>query len=325
MNERNRKLRLGLFVLGGVLLLLGTLFFLGMSDLFVRKAAVRTYFTESVQGLNVGSAVKYRGVPIGTVRRIAIRVADKLVQVDMDIELNHFVDNRSGQERQLYEFNKFFRQDLEQGLRCRLEYTGITGLRYIDFDYFAQPGMTLPEPPDKAEEMLYIPAVPSSFKDILNALGTSLERISRIRFEEISDELERGLSEVSGLLSDPALKSTISRVNEAAENLETTSRTLARVFDEARVNTLIETLQKNLDDINRLTNQLIEESRDAKFAESSSAFRDASNAVVEGQEDFNNTLDKLNRTLDAVKALTDYLSEDPSSVINGRKKPPVKP
>ena len=34
MNDRNQKLRIGMFVIGGVLLLLIMLFFFGMSDFF---------------------------------------------------------------------------------------------------------------------------------------------------------------------------------------------------------------------------------------------------------------------------------------------------
>lgn len=164
MNDRNQKLRIGMFVIGGVLLLLIMLFFFGMSDFFTHKVAVRTYFSESVQGLTVGSGVKYRGVPIGTVSKIAIRVSDKLVEVNMEIQLDHFVNVEGGRSRQLTEFDRFFRSELEQGMRCRLEYAGITGMRYIDFDYFATPGQELPEPPaGTGPGVLYIPAVPSSF------------------------------------------------------------------------------------------------------------------------------------------------------------------
>ncbi len=326
MDDRNRKLRLGLFVLGGLVLVLAMMFFLGLSDLFVRKAALRTYFSESVQGLTVGSAVKYRGVPIGNVTRISIRVVDKLVQVDMNIELDHFVDTNAGRAQQLDEFDRFFRTELEQGLRCRLEYAGVTGMRYIDFDYFATPGLSLPEAPIGMNNpsALYIPAVPSSFRDILNALGTSLERISRIRFEEISDGLERSLAELSGLLADPALKSTINRINDAAENLEAGSRTISRVFSEQKVNTLMDTLQTDLDGINALVKQLQEESRQAKLPESTGAFRDASRAIVNSQENINQTLEKLNRALDALSALAEYLTDDPSALINGRRKAPVE-
>lgn len=199
-------------------------------------------------------------------------------------------------------------------------------MRYIDFDYFATPGQTLPEPPAGMLEpgTLYIPAVPSPFRDILKAIGTSLDRISRIRFEEISDGLERSLSELSGLLGDPALKSTIVRINDAAENLELGSRTLSRVFSEERLNRLMTVLEEDLDNVNKLTGQLIRETRDAKLPESAAAFRDASNAISFSQDELANTLTKLNQTLDALTELADSLSADPSSIVSGKKKPQLK-
>ena len=319
-NDSFQKIKIGLFVIGGLALLIAILFFLGMTDIFTNKATV-----QSVQGLTVGSAVKYRGVPIGNVTKISIRVTDKLVQVDMAVELEHFVSGgEKGQQRS--DFRRFFQSELEQGMRCRLEYAGITGMRYIDFDYFATPGQTLPEPPAGMLEpgTLYIPAVPSPFRDILKAIGTSLDRISRIRFEEISDGLERSLSELSGLLGDPALKSTIVRINDAAENLELGSRTLSRVFSEERLNRLMTVLEEDLDNVNKLTGQLIRETRDAKLPESAAAFRDASNAISFSQDELANTLTKLNQTLDALTELADSLSADPSSIVSGKKKPQFK-
>ena len=321
-NDSFQKIKIGLFVIGGLALLIAILFFLGMTDIFTNKATVQTFFSESVQGLTVGSAVKYRGVPIGNVTKISIRVTDKLVQVDM---AEHFVSGgEKGQQRS--DFRRFFQSELEQGMRCRLEYAGITGMRYIDFDYFATPGQTLPEPPAGMLEpgTLYIPAVPSPFRDILKAIGTSLDRISRIRFEEISDGLERSLSELSGLLGDPALKSTIVRINDAAENLELGSRTLSRVFSEERLNRLMTVLEEDLDNVNKLTGQLIRETRDAKLPESAAAFRDASNAISFSQDELANTLTKLNQTLDALTELADSLSADPSSIVSGKKKPQFK-
>ena len=324
-NDSFQKIKIGLFVIGGLALLIAILFFLGMTDIFTNKATVQTFFSESVQGLTVGSAVKYRGVPIGNVTKISIRVTDKLVQVDMAVELEHFVSGgEKGQQRS--DFRRFFQSELEQGMRCRLEYAGITGMRYIDFDYFATPGQTLPEPPAGMLEpgTLYIPAVPSPFRDIQKAIGTSLDRISRIRFEEISDGLERSLSELSGLLGDPALKSTIVRINDAAENLELGSRTLSRVFSEERLNRLMTVLEEDLDNVNKLTGQLIRETRDAKLPESAAAFRDASNAISFSQDELANTLTKLNQTLDALTELADSLSADPSSIVSGKKKPQFK-
>ncbi len=324
-NDAKQKIKIGLFVIGGLTLLLATLFFLGMSDIFTRKVRVKTYFNESVQGLSVGSQVKYRGVPVGSVTRISIRVPDKMIQVDLAVEYEHFVAGRRGSNRKSAGFVRFIESELERGMRCRLEYTGITGMRYIDFDYYAAPGDMLPKPPKDADDddMLYIPSVPSPFKDILKALGTSLDRISRVRFEEISDGLERSLSELSGLLSDPALKSTIARINDASENLETSSRTMARVLGEERLNRVMNLLEADLKQINQLAEKLIENTEASKLPESSAAFRDASAAIVGTREELAGTLIKLNQTLDALTMMADTISSDPGSVVGGKKKPPV--
>jgi methyl-accepting chemotaxis protein len=131
------------------------------------------------------------------------------------------------------------------------------------------------------------------------------------------------LSELSQLLSDPALRSAIARINDAAENLESGSRTIAHVLDERRISELAETLQKNLTDINTLTNQILKDSKDARIGESSTAFRDAAVSVVDSQQQLANTLDKLDRTLDSIRALSDSLEDDPSSLLRGKQRKPI--
>ena len=64
MIEAN-KYKLGIFVLTGIGLLIAGLFLLGLAETFKPKINFITYFDESVQGLEVGAAVKFRGVTIG--------------------------------------------------------------------------------------------------------------------------------------------------------------------------------------------------------------------------------------------------------------------
>ena len=55
----------GLFMTAGLGLATLAVIWLGMTS-FLRKGELYvTYFDESVQGLNVDSPVKYRGVPVG--------------------------------------------------------------------------------------------------------------------------------------------------------------------------------------------------------------------------------------------------------------------
>ena len=83
MSNSNQKLKTGVFIVSGVLLLLAMLFFLGLSDIFVDKVKLITCFQESVQGLSVGSPVKYRGVQVGSVSEISIMMQEKTVWVTM--------------------------------------------------------------------------------------------------------------------------------------------------------------------------------------------------------------------------------------------------
>ena len=66
MNSTNYW-KLGAFVLGGIALAFAVLVWLGAGDWNRKTRTIVTYFDESVQGLEVGAALKFRGVPVGTV------------------------------------------------------------------------------------------------------------------------------------------------------------------------------------------------------------------------------------------------------------------
>ena len=317
MKDKEAKIRCGLFLVGGVLVLLLLLFLLGGRDLFVRKAAIRTAFVESVQGLSVGSAVKYRGAPVGSVSKITILVKQKIVQVDMEIELDSFGGT-------IDSFEIYFRSELKQGLRCRMEFLGITGMKFIDLDYFAKESDKLPEVPDFMGDpaAIYVPSVPSSFRDISQSLVTAVENISKIKFEELAEKIDRALTDVSTLLADPAIKSTIARINDAAANLEMTSSAVARSLDEKRILNLLEMLQTALKKWDLLVNTVTGEVNRAKLAESTESFRSAADSITESRREFANSLKKFNQLVDSIRMLTDYLEQDPNSIINGKKAAP---
>jgi paraquat-inducible protein B len=90
MNRQARALRVGAFVIaGGVLLVLAIAFVLG-GGLFKRQERALLRFSGSVQGLQIGSPVVFRGVRIGNVVAMTLSregVGDRpaiLVQADLD-------------------------------------------------------------------------------------------------------------------------------------------------------------------------------------------------------------------------------------------------
>ena len=68
MEKKSKHYKMGIFVLGSLFILTLFIFLLGARSLFESRVIVETYFDESVHGLDVGSAVKYRGVAIVNVK-----------------------------------------------------------------------------------------------------------------------------------------------------------------------------------------------------------------------------------------------------------------
>ena len=314
MSEKNQKLRIGIFIIIGTLLLLATLFFLGLSDIFIDKVQLVTRFRESVQGLTVGSPVKYRGVQVGTVSRISIMMQEKNVWVSMEIEPRFFRKmDKAG-------FQKAFRKELENGLACRLEFAGITGMKFIDLDYFRNADAALEIPADLPDDTaIYVASVPSAFQDFSSAVVNAMERLSKIRLEEISGEIERSLTSLNTLLADPAIKSTIARLNEAAANLESSTGAINQAVNEEKLINLLDELDRNLKSLNSLTTNLDKTSKAMKLPESTQALRDAADSIVESRKDLSETIIKFNRTVDAIRIFFDYIGHDPSAILKGKK------
>ena len=66
----SRYFKLGAFILAAIVVLVALLIVIGSGRFDRNRITMETYFNESVQGLDVGSKVKYRGVTIGEVTRI---------------------------------------------------------------------------------------------------------------------------------------------------------------------------------------------------------------------------------------------------------------
>src|SRR3982751_6964319 len=71
MSQRANFFKLGLFVIGAIVAGVAVLLIIGTGRWFTPRVKMETYFNESVQGLDIGSKMKYRGVVIGEVTRIS--------------------------------------------------------------------------------------------------------------------------------------------------------------------------------------------------------------------------------------------------------------
>src|SRR4051794_9636452 len=78
--SRGLYLRVGALVLAGLALAVGFILFFTANRLGSRNALYETYIRESVQGLEVGAPVRFRGVAIGRVVEVGLVSAEYRAQ-----------------------------------------------------------------------------------------------------------------------------------------------------------------------------------------------------------------------------------------------------
>ncbi|WP_197713980.1 MlaD family protein [Polynucleobacter necessarius] len=71
-NSNPNSFRLGVFILAGIGVLLAIILIFGSGQIFKKSFYVETYMKQSVNGLDAGAAVRFRGVKIGQVTLIGL-------------------------------------------------------------------------------------------------------------------------------------------------------------------------------------------------------------------------------------------------------------
>jgi len=91
-SETINRIRLGIFVTVGTILLVTGLYFLGnKKNMFSRSVYVHTYF-ENISGLRPGNNVRFSGIDIGTVDEIEIKSPQKiLVSMVIDAKVSDYI------------------------------------------------------------------------------------------------------------------------------------------------------------------------------------------------------------------------------------------
>jgi paraquat-inducible protein B len=289
----------GLFVLVGVALIGSCTVILGGRGLFKEPLLLETYFDESVQGLEVGSPVKLRGVQIGTISQIGfaeefysfatrqeelehgrkIRVLMKVVSPpETEISLEERIENLN--------------DSIEAGLRLRIATSGITGTSYVQAD-FVSPERYSPMEIPWTPEHLYIPSAPSTMATISSAAERIIDRLEELDVEQVIqdlDELLVSLNEAVGDLDVPALQ-----------------RDLSATLDEIRG--LVRNVEGRVDPIATGIEGTLGDAQEAlSIAAEDSPVR----------TDLARTLAELADAARSVRILADYLQQHPDALVYGK-------
>jgi phospholipid/cholesterol/gamma-HCH transport system substrate-binding protein len=271
----------------------------------------------SVNGVSQGADVKYQGVKIGTVIRITVN-PDDLRSVLLYIKIK-----------------KGF--PVKKDMRARLQYVGITGLRFVEISG----GKTEAENLEPGGRILTKKGLGEQAEDIVLNVDSVVEAINdmlnpenRKKVSLLIKNLEKGTAVISNLLEkkEKNLENSMENIDkitrelhQVATNLKQFTFYLTEVGKKVRAEK-VEKVVTHTDDLIQTLSQRLSEKEAGKLLADINTFvntatlsiRKIENRFHDLEGEINMTLVSLRESMENISRFTRELAEDPTILIRTR-------
>jgi len=327
MSARANYFKIGLFVLLGTAIAVTGLMALGAGSLLQKKFYAESYFEESVQGLDVGSPIKFRGVQIGRVETITLVGAEYATDKRYVLVRFSLYRDAIGALSQAA-VKRFVDSEVEKGLRVRLAFQGVTGAAYLEADYLEAeraPWLSI----DWQPAYPFLPSAPSTITRYSEAIDGILKNIEQIDIQAIGSGLERALTALNGVMAQARVGEVGQQAVQLLSELRTTNRRLERLVAgaETPVGRVLQELPETVHNLNRLTAQLNALAGDLpeNIAPLGSTLRRLNGLLAAEQQTIEETLDNFQQVSENLRDITDEARRYPAQMLLGAPPPPVEP
>lgn len=208
--KKTNPFLVGLFTLIGFTIIIVTVVWLGANEFFKSQSYYVTYFDTSVEGLTIGSPVKYQGVPVGIVNKIGVASDGKTIEVIMEIDP---------------------KIEISDSLRVKSAISGIAGGKFLQLHYPENPIMKRMYPkvkfelPERVKKKIL--SAPSDIEEIQIAANEVISNLKTLEIGTISDKTIEFLNSSTNFLdtathflSNKELYSTIKNLNSSTKSLK---------------------------------------------------------------------------------------------------------
>lgn len=318
MRKRISPTAIGAFVVASFAILLTAVIVVGSGRIFARPVRFICMFPGSLNGLKVGAPVKVRGVQIGSVAAIKLRLSpsegkirpgEKQYRLPVIIELDRSTLLAKGGSGEALGTTGY-EQLIQQGMRAQLNVDSLlTGLLYVDLD--VHPGT----PPDfvlePGGEYREIPTVPTDLAQIQQRLTKALDAFEKIDFDGLVNSIIEASNSIKSLTSSPELKATLESLKGTVANLNRTIVVARELLKNA--NARVGPVLADVRETSTETRNTMTETR-ATLLKLQQTLDPDSPLVVH----LNQTLESLQETSSSLGELADYLQRNPSAIVRGR-------
>ncbi|MGD0168707.1 MAG: MlaD family protein [Smithella sp.] len=307
MSVKSSKFLIGLFVIIGVLICAVIIIWVGASRVFMKGSLYSVYFDESVRGLQVDSAIKYRGVDIGKVQSIDVAPDYRLIEVIMKIELEG---------------------DLPKQTIAALKTAGITGIVFIELDRINSG--ELANSPKITFKPRY-PVIPSRRSEVSRFLADSdiiMQNVKEIDFKGISDQLKNTAQAIENFTESKKINNILTNLESTSANLNQAIVKINKTISEGKVDKALNETMGVLSDARQLIGQAKKEIEFLNLKEKSSRtdilLEDIDHKTKAITNELQDTSEHLRVTSENLEKLSDNLKKHPSDLIFSKPAPPRK-
>jgi ABC-type transporter Mla subunit MlaD len=284
--------RLGIFVLAAIGALLTVILIFGSGQFFKKSFMVETYVKQSVTGLDAGAAVRFRGVKIGQVTMIALSGDLYEKEVPM-VQKQEYVVVRMqiyGDAIEKSHLEAF----IKDNLRARIRSMGITGVNYVELDFYPSATQYTSLPFPWRPEYAVVPSMPNQADEIISGVQKLIGALNGLDVEGTQKKFDALLGNLNKLIGGDG-KNNTGLIN-SVQDLNVLLDRIAKVTDKDQLNILMRELVATMVSLRQ--------------------------TVTSVQGDTTATLENLRQASEQLNEFTRVASQSPSTLIWGE--PPAR-
>lgn len=323
MSTQANYFKLGVFIIAGVLVLAAALTLLGLGAARKDTVKMETYFSESVQGIDVGSPVKFLGVKVGIIERITFafvkyqdfkstKLRYVLVEFGIDPNNSFMRENRE-------DITELLKAEVARGLRIKVAPQGLTGTAYLEMTY-VDPAKNPTLPIDWQPASYYVPSAPSTIARLEETLRNFSETLTKIREAGIDRAVEN-LNALLVALREAVRQADIGqiadRVTSLVDNLKATNGRIDAFLGSPEWSSSIKNFSETMENVKKGTDDLPQ-----ALADMRKLLVELSDILAGQSGDIRAILENTRETMENVNELTGDAKRNPARLFWGQ--PPLK-
>ena len=284
--------RLGIFVLAAIGALLTVILIFGSGQFFKKSFMVETYVKQSVTGLDAGAAVRFRGVKIGQVTLIALSGDLYEKEVPMAQKQEYVVVRMQiyGDAIEKNHLETF----IKDNLRARIRSMGITGVNYVELDFYPSATQYTSLPFRWTPEYAVVPSMPNQADEIISGVQKLISALNGMDIDGTQKKFDALLDNLNKLMAGDG-KNNAGLIN-SVQDLNVLLDRIAKVTDKDQLNILMRELVATMVSLRQ--------------------------TVTSVQGDTTATLENLRQASEQLNEFTRVASQSPSTLIWGE--PPAR-